>query len=126
MDFKIEIFPDKFSLSYTGRLADRPSLKSSIPMKKIKWVRARELYKNAKLVVNGGSRSDVNQGKLRHLYIQSTICLVILMMLFSGSLGDCWFLAAMSGSTPFLEQNKTSPFQTVKLFFSWLQSFQKT
>ena len=31
-------------------------------MEKIKWVRAGELYKNPKLVVNGGSRSDVNQG----------------------------------------------------------------
>ena len=52
---------------------DRPSQRPSIPLESIKWIRARDLYKNPKLVVNGGSRSDVNQGNTRYLFC----CLLI-------------------------------------------------
>ena len=63
--------PDKYSLSYTGVLADRPSQRQKINIKKVRWVRARELFPNAKLVVNGASRSDVNQGKNKNFLAET-------------------------------------------------------
>ena len=47
---------------------DRPSQRPNIPLENIKWIRARDLYKNPKLVVNGGKRSDVNQGNTLYLF----------------------------------------------------------
>ena len=66
--------PSKSSISYSGVLYnDIAKGGKMVDINKITWIRAKDLYKNAQLVVNGTDRNDVNQG----------------------SVGNCWFLAAM-------------------------------
>ena len=65
-----EFPPDNHSLCYTGSM-------EGVDPDDIKWIRAKDLFKDAQFISNGASVNDVNQGYL----------------------GDCWFLAALASLT---------------------------
>ena len=56
-DYFIQFKPNKYSISFTGNL-------NGTDASKIKWIRAKNLYHDPKMLKHGHSKSDVNQGEV--------------------------------------------------------------
>ena len=53
----VQFKPNKYSISFTGNL-------NGIDASKFKWIRAKNLYHDPKMLKHGHSKSDVNQGEV--------------------------------------------------------------